>query len=260
MNWTNSDSIVLPKLKLHSTYFTLWSSRRHDEHARPRRRRLSLTRKHSAVHYFCSLSTQLNTCPSSVFTRAERKFQVRQCLGFSTVDFWSSSPYESAKQIPKHCLTWDFSLPLLFTSKRLLSVCTPLLDWGERERRDRLVGLLAGRTRTDRWTAASSPVGAVLLSLPSDGRTDGCGRSTPFAFKSSAPLPLLPRWPLGRVFSEFGRIFHIERGFCCELASFVVGVYLSNWLKTYAKKCYSVFGRLGNRLDPCSLSLVQPQI
>ena len=40
--------------------------------------------------------------------RADRKSQVRQCLGLCTADFWSSFAYESAEEKPKHCLTWDF--------------------------------------------------------------------------------------------------------------------------------------------------------
>ena len=38
-------------------------------------------------------------------TAADRKSQVRHCLGFCTADFLSSLAYESAEQKPKHCLT-----------------------------------------------------------------------------------------------------------------------------------------------------------
>ena len=41
----------------------------------------------------------------SLLIRADRKSQVRQCLGFCTTDFWYSLAYESAEQKPKQCLT-----------------------------------------------------------------------------------------------------------------------------------------------------------
>ena len=44
--------------------------------------------------------------------RACEKSRVRQCCYFCTADFQSSFACESAVQKPKHCLTWDFSLPL----------------------------------------------------------------------------------------------------------------------------------------------------
>ena len=40
--------------------------------------------------------------------RADRKSQVRLCLGFCTADFLSLLAYVSAKQKPTHCLAWDF--------------------------------------------------------------------------------------------------------------------------------------------------------
>ena len=48
-------------------------------------------------------------------SRADRKSQVRQCLGFCTPDFWSLFAYESAEEKPKHCLTWDFLSALLMS-------------------------------------------------------------------------------------------------------------------------------------------------
>ena len=45
-------------------------------------------------------------------SRADRKSQVRQSLGFCAADFWSSLAYESAEQKPKHCLTPGFLIPL----------------------------------------------------------------------------------------------------------------------------------------------------
>ena len=45
-------------------------------------------------------------------SRGIRNPGVRQCLGFSTSEFWSSSAYESAEQKPKHCLTTGFLIPL----------------------------------------------------------------------------------------------------------------------------------------------------
>ena len=50
-----------------------------------------------------------------VLTRADRKSQVMQCLGFCTANFWSLLAYESAVQNPKHCLTCDFHLALVST-------------------------------------------------------------------------------------------------------------------------------------------------
>ena len=38
-------------------------------------------------------------------TRADRKSQVRQCLGSCPDGFWSSLAYESPEQKPKPCLT-----------------------------------------------------------------------------------------------------------------------------------------------------------
>ena len=43
----------------------------------------------------------------SLISRADRKSQVRKCLGFCTSKFLSSLAYESAKQKQKHYLTWD---------------------------------------------------------------------------------------------------------------------------------------------------------
>ena len=52
-----------------------------------------------------------------LFTRADRKSQVSQFLGFCTADFWPSYANESAEQKPKHFLTWDFISALLFTQE-----------------------------------------------------------------------------------------------------------------------------------------------
>ena len=49
--------------------------------------------------------------------RADRKSQVRQCLGLCTADFMSLFAYESAVQKPKHCRTWDFLSALLRKQK-----------------------------------------------------------------------------------------------------------------------------------------------
>ena len=51
-----------------------------------------------------------------VISRGSEKSQIRQCLGFCTAEFWPLLVYESAVQKPKHCLTWDFSLPLVITN------------------------------------------------------------------------------------------------------------------------------------------------
>ena len=51
----------------------------------------------------------------AVVTRADRKSQVRQHLRFCTADYWALLAYESAKQKPKHCLTWDFLSALAVT-------------------------------------------------------------------------------------------------------------------------------------------------
>jgi len=48
-----------------------------------------------------------------LMARGSEKSQVRQCLDFCTAYFQSSLACESAGQKPKHCLTWDFSQPLL---------------------------------------------------------------------------------------------------------------------------------------------------
>ena len=40
-----------------------------------------------------------------LMSRADRKSQVSQCLGFCRADFWSLLAYKSAKQKPEHCLT-----------------------------------------------------------------------------------------------------------------------------------------------------------
>ena len=52
---------------------------------------------------------------SVIISRADRKSQVRQCLGFCTAELWSRLAYESAEQNLKHCLTWDFLSALILT-------------------------------------------------------------------------------------------------------------------------------------------------
>ena len=41
---------------------------------------------------------------NEVRSRADKKSQVRQCLGFCTADIWSSFAYKSAEQKSNHCL------------------------------------------------------------------------------------------------------------------------------------------------------------
>jgi len=48
---------------------------------------------------------ELQTYDTFRINRADRKYQVRQYLGFCTADFWSLLAYESAEQKPKHHLT-----------------------------------------------------------------------------------------------------------------------------------------------------------
>ena len=65
---------------------------------------------------------------SVIISRADRKSQVRQCLGFCTSDLWSSSAYESAEQKPKHFITWDFLSALIISSiKRVFASATALV-------------------------------------------------------------------------------------------------------------------------------------
>ena len=52
---------------------------------------------------------------SVIISRADRKSQVRQCLGFCIAELWSPLAYESAEQKLKHCLTWDFLSALILT-------------------------------------------------------------------------------------------------------------------------------------------------
>ena len=69
-----------------------------------------------------------------VITRADRKSQVRQCLGFYTADSWTKKDQKSAVLKPKYCPAWDF-LPAL------VSVFTAAGERGRKEHRQRrLVG------------------------------------------------------------------------------------------------------------------------
>ena len=62
---------------------------------------LALEAPVSEYQMFMSHLYSVERC--SQIIRADRKSQVRQCLGFYTADFWSSLAYESAEQKPKHC-------------------------------------------------------------------------------------------------------------------------------------------------------------
>ena len=44
-------------------------------------------------------------------------------LGFCTADFWPALAYESAKQKPKHCLTWDFLSALIIVLLIFAKIC-----------------------------------------------------------------------------------------------------------------------------------------
>ena len=56
--------------------------------------------------------------PNTVIFRAERKSQIRQCMGFCKADILSSMANESAEQKPKPCLAWDFLSALAILSER----------------------------------------------------------------------------------------------------------------------------------------------
>ena len=51
----------------------------------------------------CRMTFMLTVC--TVMKIADRKSQVRQCLGVCTADFVCLLAYDSAEQKPKHCLT-----------------------------------------------------------------------------------------------------------------------------------------------------------
>ena len=55
---------------------------------------------------------RLPCCQTYLQRRGSEKSQVRQCLGFCTVDLLANEDQKSAVQIPKHCLTCD-CLPAL---------------------------------------------------------------------------------------------------------------------------------------------------
>ena len=82
----------------------------------------------------------------SLVIRGIRNPGFRQCLGFCTVDFWSSLAYESAEQKPKHSLTPGFLIPLLVIDYLLyLALRMALLGHEGEERPGVVVGLLLGR-------------------------------------------------------------------------------------------------------------------
>ena len=72
----------------------------------------------------CSSAKPVASASASVHiqaSRADRKSQVRQCLGFCTADFCSPLPMNQLLQKSQHCLAWDFSLP------QKMIINTPLL-------------------------------------------------------------------------------------------------------------------------------------
>ena len=120
-----------------------------------------------------------------IITRADRKSQFRQCLGFGTANFFCLLAYESAEQKPKHCLTWDFLSALIiakfFLGRRareipcdLTSAMTSSLPARSltlrnpsRRRPTRVLrpdGGISSAWRVIRWNAPSSE--SLLLNIP----------------------------------------------------------------------------------------------
>ena len=122
------------------------------------------------------------------------KSQVRQCLGFCTADFRSSLAYTSDAQEPKHCLNWDFSLPLYITyPQRHIALRVRLAifhrhsqhDWHDVETRRRRHAIrsisTARRRKSTHVFGMSNLKSAPFLRRSEDGRTlGGVSQRVPF--------------------------------------------------------------------------------
>ena len=53
---------------------------------------------------YLSVNSGRRRISRSVVSRADKKSQVGQCLGFNTIDVWSLLAYESAEEDPKQFL------------------------------------------------------------------------------------------------------------------------------------------------------------
>ena len=87
-------------------------------------RRTCVSRSVGSTFYGNCSCFRDQSAPPFVTGRADRKPQVRQCLGFSTADFLSSLPYESAEQKPKHFQTSDFPSAVVTRPSRSISRAT----------------------------------------------------------------------------------------------------------------------------------------
>ena len=150
------------------------------------------------------LSESVLIRPHLFGTRADRKSQVRQCLGFCTAAIWSSLAYESAEQKPKHCLTPGFLIPPII-HLLLLSLSQPL----SRDVADRR--LSAAVAPVPRARRRRRPPDRRLLRVRA-GRA--AAQVPPLPGTNSIKIGLPGKWILGDYFQEnmtSRRPFHTSR-------------------------------------------------